>query len=199
LGGSTDFILVLPQGANTAWAKISQYAATLKDGQLLVGVRKPSQIGMVVTENASVALFSNAQGADALVTVRDGVVRIANLDGLGENVKIQLNGPAFAELKVRSFSLKPGFELVASPSPLTRKDLRPIDGIGRRQSQLIGNRHVAISQFSVESAMKSSDLIASIQQKDTGSKEKRTLADMSKMAAVLNQVGGTWGYESSRP
>jgi hypothetical protein len=199
LGGSTDFILVLPQSVSTVWGKISQYAANLKDGQLLVGVRKPSQIGMVVTENASIALYSNAQGADALVTMKDGIVRVANLDGLGENVKVQLTGPAFAELRNRSFSLKPGFELVASGGPLTRRDLRPPDGIGRRQSQLIGNRHIAISQFSLESAMKGSDLIASIQQKDSGSKEKRILADMSKMAAVLNQVGGTWGYESTKP
>jgi hypothetical protein len=199
LGGSTDFILVLPRSASTVWTKISQYAVTLKDGQLLVGVRKPSQIGMIVTENASIALYSNAQGADALVTTKDGVVRIANLDGIGENVTVQLNGSVFAKLNRRSFSLRPGFELLASVNPLTRKDLRPSDGIGRRQTQLIENRYVAISQFSVESAMKNSDLIASIQQKDTGSKEKRILADMSKMAAVLNQVGGTWGYESSKP
>lgn len=198
LGGSTDFILVLPKDANTIFGKISQYAVSLKEGQLLVGVRKPSNTGMVVTDNVEIALFSNAQGADALVTMKDGVIRVANLDGLGDNVRILLKGPQFEALKNKVFALKPGFELVASGTPLTRKDIRPPDGIGRRQTQLIETRHVAISQFSVESALKNSDLVANLAQKDSGSKERRILADMSKMAAVLNQVGGTWGYEGDK-
>ncbi|MBX9688740.1 MAG: hypothetical protein K2X27_18680 [Candidatus Obscuribacterales bacterium] len=194
LRGSKDFILVLP-GPSSVWAKVSDYAASLTNGQLLVGVRKPSTTGMIVTSNANIAIYSNGQGADVLVTMKDGVLRLANLDGLGENVRIQLTGDIFGPLKGKVFNLKPGFELVASSTPLTKRDLRPNDGIGRRQTQLIENKHVAISQFSLESVLKGSDLIANMQQKDTGSKERRILADMSKMAAVLNQVGGTWGYE----
>ncbi len=198
LAGPKDFILVLPKDANTQFGKISDYAVNLKDGQILVGVRKPSNTGMVVTEFANIGIFGNGQGADAVVTVSNGVIRVANLDGLGENVRIQLTGPQFAGFKSKIFNIKPGYELVVSGSPLTRKDLRPNDGIGRRQSQLIENRHLAISQFSVESVLKGSELIANIQQHDTGAKERRILADMSKMAAVLNQVGGTWGYEQGQ-
>ncbi len=199
LGGSPDFILVLPKDSNTVFEKISQFAASLKQGQVLIGIRQPSKAGMLLTENAEIAIFSNAQGADVLVTYKDGVLRVANLDGMGENVRIVLKGPQFAGLNNKVFALKPGFELVASGAPLTRKDIRPTDGIGRRQTQLIETKHVAISQFQVESALKNSDLVASLAQKDSGSKERRILADMSKMAAVLNQVGGTWGYENPKP
>lgn len=197
LKGSTDFILVKAKSPND-FDKISPYAVKIKGGALLVGVRKPSETGMVVSDIGNVAIFSNAAGADVMVTFQNGVLRIMNLDGLGENVRLALTGPTFQELTSRTFSIKPGYELVASATALSRRDLRPSDGITRRASQVIGNKHVAISQFSVESVLKGSDLIASLNQADTGSKEKRILSDMSKMAAVLNQVHGNYGFEASQ-
>lgn len=198
LKGSTDFILVKSKTPND-FDKVSPYAVKINNGGvLLVGVRKPSETGMVVSDIGNVAIFSNAAGADVMVSFKNGILRIMNLDGLGENVRLALTGSQFADLSARAFTIKPGYELVASGSALTRRDLRPGDGISRRGVTMIGNKHVAIAQFSVESVLKGSDLIASMNQTDSGSKEKRILADMSKMAAVLNQVNGNYGFDTGK-
>lgn len=198
LKGSTDFILVKSKTPND-FDRVSPYAVKINNGgQLLIGVRKPSETGMVVSDIGNIAIFSNAAGADVMVSLKNGVLRIMNLDGLGENVRLSLTGSQFSDLSSRAFSIKPGYELVASGSALSRRDLRPGDGISRRGVQIIGNKHVAIAQFSVESVLKGSDLIASMNQSDSGSKERRILTDMSKMAAVLNQVNGNYGYDTGK-
>lgn len=194
LKGSTDFLLIMAK-PGTDWGRISPYAADLKNGTLLTGVRKPSQIGMVNTPLGKIAVFSNA---DALIIYQNGVLRVMNLDGTGETIKVSLEGPGFADLDNKTFILKPGFEIVAGQSPLGRSDMRPGDGIARKTAQLIGNKHVAVNQFSLESVLKNSDLIAQLEQAQTGAKERRMFSDMSKMAGVLNQVNGGWGFDNGK-
>lgn len=195
LKGSIDFIIIRPK-EGTDWGKISPYAANLKSGSLLAGVRKPSQIGMVQTPLGKVAVFSNS---DVLVTYINGTLRVMNLDGTGETVKVSLEGSAFDSLSGgKVFVIKPGYELVASETPLTKSELRPGDGIARKTAQLIGNKHVAVNQFSLESVLKNSDLIANLEQAQSGAKEKRMFTDMSKMAGVLNQVHGGWGFDNGK-
>lgn len=55
---------------------------------------------------------------------------------------------------------------------------------------------MGISEISVESILHASDLIANLQQQDSGARERRILADMSKMAAVRNRVNGTCGFDA---
>jgi outer membrane biosynthesis protein TonB len=191
LKGSTDF-LVIKEGDNTTFEKTSPYAAKLTSGTLLVSVKKPSETGLIDTPLGQVAVCSNS---DVLITYKDGVLRVTNLDGLGQTCLISIPDPAGRPpLEV---SLKPGHEFVLADHPLTQSELAPSDGLTRRQPELLdfgtGNT-MAISQISVESALKNSDLLGDLSQNDSDSKDKRILADVSKMAAVLNQVNGTWGY-----
>jgi hypothetical protein len=76
--------------------------------------------------------------------------------------------------------------------------LRPHDGISRRRTKVLNQGYVALSEFSVESVLHTSSLIANMTQKESDAKEKRIISDMSKMAAVLNQVNGSSGYQTAR-
>lgn len=192
LGGSTDFLLVKSKDS-TQWSKISPYAASLQSGSLLVGVRKPSQTGMVQTPIGDIAIYA---GADVLISFDNGILRVTNLDGLGTSCQVKLIGPQTGSLETKVFALKPGYELIFSENKLTSRDLKPVDGLARRQPQLMGNDHLALAQISIEGLMNNSSLLANLNQADSGSKERRMLADMSKMAAVLNQVHGVYGYEA---
>ncbi len=87
---------------------------------------------------------------------------------------------------MKTIQLAPGFEFVAGDRKLGGADLRPKDGIARRHFKFLEGGHLAVSEFSVDSAIKNNDLIADIRQNTTGVKERRILSDMSKMAAVLN-------------
>ncbi len=192
LKGSTDFILVRAT-EGSVFQKISPYMVNLTSGQLLLAVHKPSNTGMVQTPLGRVALFANS---DVLVSFVNGVLRIENIDGLGENVKVNLDQGPFAGAADPMFAMAPGFELIASDRKLDRTDLRPRDGIARRKAKLIHNGYIAISEFSVESVLQSSSLVAEMNRKESGSKDRRVVADMSRMAAVLNNVNGG-GYEAS--
>lgn len=192
LGGSIDFLLVKAKD-NTQWAKVSPYAASLQSGSLLVGVRKPSQTGMVQTPVGDIAIYA---GADVLISFENGVLRVTNIDGLGTSCQVKLLGPQSSSLETKVFALKPGYELIFSENKLTSGDLKPSDGLARRQPQVMGNNHLALAQISIEGLMNNSSLLANLNQSDSGSKERRMLADMSKMAAVLNQVHGVYGYEA---
>lgn len=225
LRGSTDFLMV-KSAPNTEYSKVNAYAANLQNGTLLVAVRKPSNTGMVTTALGDIAISANGDclislnpqggtdgpssalpggtptawnstGGNTGGTGGDGqVLRVMNLDGMGESCKVNLTGGAFSHLPQKIFVLAPGAELVAGTAPLSSRELRPNDGVTRRKAQMI-DKHIALSRFSVESVFKGSDLIASLGRAESGSKESRVISDMSKMAAVLNQVHGSWGYEGA--
>lgn len=179
-----EWVLVRAE-QETSYSRPSPIAVELKVGAVLVSVRKPSQTAFVKTELGKIAITANG---DAIVKNTDGVIRVMNIDGLGKNVRIKLEGGPFVGDDAKVVALKPGFELVASQRALKRSDLKPKDGIGRRKASVVLKGFAAINQFSVDTLMQSCDLVVAINQNANGVKERRILSDMSKMAAVLNMM-----------
>lgn len=201
-GDSDDGIIVkyLP---GTDFSRPSKASVCLTEGAVLVSVRKPAAMALVTTPHGDVSIESEA---DVVVRYEEGVLRVMNLTGLGERVKIKVHG---AEVSARvngqsysepvknqpvSIALKVGHEVVSADRRLTGRDLHPHDGVGRRQYVFIEADSLAVSEFSLESALSGMDLLVDLQQKVTGVKERRVLGDMAKMASVLNYMNGESGY-----
>lgn len=184
-----EWVLVRAE-QDTTYSRPSPVAVELKVGAVLVSVRKPSTAAFVKTDLGKIAITANG---DAVIKNTDGVVRVMNIDGLGNNVRIKLEGGPFAGSDAKVVALKPGFELVASERTLKRSDLRPKDGIGRRKASVVLKGYAAVNQFSVDTLLQSCDLVVAINQNTTGVKERRILSDMSKMAAVLNMMDSAPG------
>lgn len=162
-------------------------------GQILVSVRKPSDLGLIVTSLGDIALASNSE---VLVSDKNGIVRLMNLTANGTACKIKFSGDVVGHSNLKVVSLRPGFELVFAKSELKPHDLRPTDGIARRRFKMLEDGRVALSEFSLQSTIQSCDLIATMEQQKSGCKEKRIFSDMSKMAAVLNYINGG-GYTTT--
>lgn len=189
--GNADWILVRGE-KESVYERPNPYTAKLEQGTILVSVRRPSQQAFVETPAGDVALHSDG---DLMLTWTDGLLRIYNISALGSDCKIKFSPEVIGDDKARTVKLKAGFEVVASPKrELTRADLRPSDGIARRRAQLVANGRIGISEFQVQSVLANSAIVAQMMAEQTNKKESRVLADMSKMAAVLNYVNGYQGY-----
>lgn len=175
----------------TRYQRISPCSVKVDKGQVLVSVRKPSHLALVRTPLGDVAIRS---GSDLLISVGSPEIRVMNLDGRGKGVRLKLNKGPFSGDAVRSVALAPGFEVVAGAAKLTRRELRPSDGFARRHYSVLDKGFLAVQEFSVESVLNSSGLIAQMAQELSGKKVDRIIGDMSKMAAVLNYMNGTQGY-----
>jgi hypothetical protein len=91
-------------------------------------------------------------------------------------------------------AVKIGHELIATDRPLTRLDLSPSDGIARRRSALFENDRMAVSEFSLESALAQGEFLATLGQNNPSHQKRKVLAELAKMAAVLNYVDGKGGF-----
>ena len=189
LGGPSDFILV--NGDESSYKRETPYLVNFFGGTVLVSVKKPSNIGMLNTPLGEVAFNANA---DAFVSYENGVLRIRNVDGMGQTVKVRLDKGPFAGPNAHAYTLAPGYELALGEHKLTHQEMRPADGILRRRSQSIDEGFGSICQYEVQSALQSSALIPKMAAAESDTKIKRVLGDMSKMATVLNQVNGAEGY-----
>ncbi len=193
VSGSYDWILVkFREGSE--FNKPSSYAVHLTSGQLLVSVRRPSRLALLTCDKLEVSAGADC---DLLFTYDNGVVRVANLTGLNDSVKIKLKEPAAGGTGATVFSVKPGYEFIyRGDQKLSSRDVRAADGISRRHFSYLENGYAAVAEVSVESVVRDCDLVAQLDQQSTGIKEKRILSDMSKMAAVLNYVNGGDGYKN---
>ena len=168
------------------------YSVDLKSGAVLVSVRRPSELALVHTGLGDVAIAAN--GA-ATVSCENGVLRVANITGRGDSLKVQFApGGGEGAPNPKTVAIKTGFEFVFADHRLGRSDIRPVDGVARRHSKVLENGYAAVSEFSVESLLSSSELIANMSQKSASTQDRQILGDMSKMAAVLNYVNGTQGF-----
>ena len=178
-------------------------AIHLSEGTLLVSVRRPAHLAIVTTPRGDISIDSDAE---VIIRYEDGILRVLNLSGLGEGIKVRihgsevsasLNGQSFESVKhePRAMALKVGHELVSSDHALSRADLRPHDGVARRHFALLEDKCMAVSEFSLESALDKMTLLVDLQTKVSGVKERRILGDLAKMAAVLNYMNGAQGFE----
>lgn len=190
LKGPTSGISIR-QTEGTNYEKASDYVIKLVKGEILVSVKRPSETAIVETPFGNISISANG---DAIIKLVDGTLRVMNLDGQGQSIKAQLDRGPFAGPADPTLTVAPGYEVVASKHTLNRSLLRPRDGIARRHFKVLENSHLAISEFSLESALNASDVIADLRQSKDGVKERRILGDMSKMAAVLNHMNGTQGF-----
>jgi hypothetical protein len=190
LKGPSDFILVKPESTQDVFRQETPYFVVLEKGTFLASVRKPSQTGMLHTKFAEVAYSSPS---DSFVVTDDHSTRIRNTDGMGQALKIKINeGPGAGT----AFTLAPGYEVVVADHKLSRLETRPNDGILRRGTHVLEGGHAAISEYNVESMLQSSALVKNMTT-DNDAKTKRILGDMSRMAAVLNQLNGTQGFSAN--
>jgi hypothetical protein len=185
---NSDWILVHGE-QDSKYGKVSPTTVKLESGGVLVSVRRPSKYALIQTPDGIVSLGADG---DVLASYKDGVLRLHNLSTRGSKCKIKLDSKVLGN--GQAVALAPGYEMVASDRTLTRSDLRPSDGIARRGFSLLANGHVGVNEFSVESFLNSSSIIASVVAGGKDPKETRILNDMSKMAAVLNYVNGNYGY-----
>jgi hypothetical protein len=175
----------------------------LSGGRLFVSVRKPAKLAFINTPHAIIAVYADAE---VLITFRDGVLKVVNLSGIGERVKVKIhhasvtatiNGTSYSEAKTEGIvmAVKLGHELSASDRPLSAADLRPADGMARRRAALFENDCLAVSEFSLEAALNQCELLKQLNSQPRGSREKKIFGDLSKMASVLNYFNGQGGFD----
>lgn len=185
--------IIVKYKAGSHYEMTSSTTAKLVDGDFLVSVRRPTRLAEISMKLAD-AFFSS--DSDVELRCDDDSARIINLSGLNQKVIVKVKDAVLPGASARIYSIKPGYELLLADHRLHRAELRPHDGYARRACKTLENGQMAISEISVESVLRESALIANLQQHASGVKEKRILADMSKMAAVLNYVNGTAAYEA---
>lgn len=190
--------IIIRHTQGSRYQKVGPYVVKMLKGEILISVKKPSQTALVITPFGTVAINSDG---DAIIKLEKGTLRVMNLDGRGTSIKVKLDKGPFANSTGRhrrAFTIKPGYELIASKNRLNRNLLRPKDGIARRHFKILHNAHLAISEFSLESALNASDVVADLRQSLNGTRERRILGDMAKMAAVLNHMNGVQGFSVER-
>lgn len=175
------------------FSKVSPCVVKLDDGSILVGVHKPTETGMVTTPLGDIAVSSNSA---AILKFQNGVLRVMNMSACNAHLKARLDKDLFSEGKQRIVTIAPGCELVASDTKLGRSELRPDDGVSRRRCRVLETGQLAVNEFSSESVLQSTGLIAKMANSNE-SKERGLFKDLSKMAAVLNYVNGTQGFQQS--
>lgn len=177
---------------NAVFHKQSSFFVKYEKGDVLVSMRKPCRLGFISTPLGEIALTGDA---DIMMSdSEDGVLHIFNLSGNGETVRIKFSDAVLPDEKDKTFALASGYELIGAPHQLSYHEIRRPDSIARRNFKVIQNGQVAVCEFSVESVLGSSNVIAKLQSSEAGPKDRRIIADLSKMAAVLNEINGPYGY-----
>jgi hypothetical protein len=189
--GSDNDYLQVRGDSDTVFHKESPYSVTLESGKILASLRHPARAGFVNCQAMTVGLSGDA---DVLVTRTADSVRLLNISGRGQAVKVKLDPAVVGDAHGNVIALAPGYEFVVCRHKINRSDIRIADGFARRHFKVLENGQAAICEVSVESVLGGSPIVARMAQ-DNNDKERRILNDMSKMAAVLNYVNGTQGFE----
>jgi hypothetical protein len=188
--GNSDWILVRGD-ESSVYQRPTPISAKLESGTILVSVRRPSQFCLVNTPLGVISVHSDG---DVLISYIGDKLRVFNLSARGSDLKIKFASEVLGGGKQQAIKVRPGFEIVAATHKLHKTDLRPGDGVARRRFEILANGNIGINEFSAQSVLQNSAVVAAIIQKTNDAKETRILSQMSKMAAVLNHVNGTQGY-----
>lgn len=175
-------VLTRADGA-TRMTKSNNGVVDLTSGKLFVSVRKPAA-GIVVQTPAGEVFVK--RDADAIVSFVDGVLRVKNLDGIGDAVRVTAKS-------ARSMQVAPGFELATANRTLKSGELRPADNIARRNPVLVDNGEFAVSEISLPSVLKNNELVSGL--RNAGGGERKISDRLMKMAAVLSATRGPDGFE----
>jgi hypothetical protein len=187
--GNPEWLLIRQKvGADVQ--KLSPLSARLNHGQIIASVRRPTRLAFVSTTGVTIALTGDA---DVMVCAENDAVRVTNLDGRGETVKIKVDAKLISSQSDKVLALAPGYELVIANHVLQSSEVRLADGCARRHFKLLEDGKMSVCEICTETVVTSSELVAEMDRQPTD-KEKRVLADMSKMAAVLNYINGTEGF-----
>lgn len=178
--------------AETVFQKTASYSAKFESGEMLAAARKPTRLAFVDFAYGRIALSPDS---DIMIKNVGDVVHIVNFDGRGETVKIKLAESSGSEQNAKVIALAPGYELVVGNRVLKHHDVRIADGCARRHFKMLDNGKIAVCEISTESVLTRSAVVAELKPQEAD-KERRILADMSKMAAVLNYVNGTNGFKA---
>jgi hypothetical protein len=191
--GSMDQVLV--RGTEESkFKKTNSYSVRFDEGEILVSVRKPTRVAFVTFDCGTVALNPDA---DVMLKRVNDVYHIINFDGRGETVKIKFSGGDARSQDAKVVALAPGFEVVVGDRVLKHSDIRLADGCARRHFKSLDDGKVVVCEISTESVMRSSSVIAHLHQSQSEEMDRRIIGDMSKMAAVLNYVNGTQGFQTA--
>jgi hypothetical protein len=181
LGGSPAGIQI-KSAEGTALSNPTPYTTDLQSGSVLVSVQKSGRAALVDTPARTVSGCANAA---VLVDYNNGVMRVANLTGVANAVRVKFGGQVY--------SVPAGVELIVASQPFTKSDLRPADGLARRNMQVLQGVDAAIAEFSVESSLEGSSLISGLLASSVKG-EQRVHNKIARMAAVLNYVAGAEGF-----
>lgn len=189
VGSHNDFVRAEGE-PGSEFHKLNSYTVDVQFGRVLVSVRKPTRLAFITSPLAKVSITGDA---DLLVTEDADTIRIINMTGRNESVKVKLNHSAAAAAGGKVIALAPGYEIIASKNVLKRSLIRVADGLARRNFKLLEDGSCAVCEISVESVLAGSSLVANFS-RDREDLQKRVVSDISKMAAVLNYVHGSEGF-----
>jgi hypothetical protein len=133
---------------------------------------------------------------DAQIHVRKGALLV--LESSNHTARIYAcSGPGDVRVQIgaTSIELAPGNELVIADHKLTEEQVKKADGIGRRTKpaySVSGSSFAALNDFSLVTLLANSNHLDSVKLANTPEK-KAVLARITKMAAILHQLGTAKG------
>lgn len=180
--------VLLSGGYNAQFKESSAGNIELSSGKLLVSLPAAKSSVLVNTPVGKVWI---GKQANVLVSYQNNVLRIHNLDSIGQNVRLLLDPSATGQAS-SVLAIRPGFELLASKHSLSLDLLRPADGIARRNQILSENNRVAISEIHLATLIKNEPILNAL--RNSTASERRIFDRVIKTAAVLDMTRGRAGF-----
>jgi hypothetical protein len=162
----------------------------VQSGTVYIASRKRNVPLVIKTAAGAVAVRGSA---DLLVSNNDGVLRVANISARGTHCRLALNESIIGH-QSGPMALAAGYEVVAASRPLLRGEFRPADNIGRRGAASMAGGRIVVNEFSTESFVSGSKIIAAMTGETRTAQQQQVLATLPKYAAAIDYLNGSDGY-----